>query len=131
MEKQIAKQILGNWTFRLGIFAWELLLQDLRLGNRAPLAGGTGWRDPGEPGGAVTFACPLRNCQSLDWVQKTKTFESLVEFLTFLNTRHGCMGQFCCLGRWGGVRSPESKCNWALVSEPGFLKFQIFRFSIL
>ena len=34
---------------------------------------------------------PLRNCQSLDWVQKTKKFESLVEFLTFLKTRHGCI----------------------------------------
>ena len=33
---------------------------------------------------------PFRNCQSLDWVQKTKKFESLAEFLTFLNTRHGC-----------------------------------------
>ena len=33
---------------------------------------------------------PLRNCQSLDWAQKTKKFESLAEILTFLKTRHGC-----------------------------------------
>ena len=33
---------------------------------------------------------PLRNCQGLDWVQKTKKFKSLAEILTFLKTRHGC-----------------------------------------
>ena len=33
---------------------------------------------------------PLRNCQSLDWAQKTKKFESLGQILTFLKTRHGC-----------------------------------------
>ena len=33
----------------------------------------------------------LRNCQILDWVQKTKKFESLREFLTFLKIRQGCM----------------------------------------
>ena len=48
-EKQIAKQMLGNWKFRWGTFAWELLLQDLRLGelvssswgNRLTATGGT------------------------------------------------------------------------------------------
>ena len=42
-------QILGNWKFCLGTFAWELLLQDLRLGelgswgwgNRLTATGGT------------------------------------------------------------------------------------------
>ena len=33
---------------------------------------------------------PLRNCQSLDWVQRTKKFESLCQILTFLMIRHGC-----------------------------------------
>ena len=33
---------------------------------------------------------PLRNCQSLDWAQKTKKFESLCQILTFLKTRHVC-----------------------------------------
>ena len=34
---------------------------------------------------------PSRNCQSLDWAQKTKKFESLAEILTFLNIRGGCI----------------------------------------
>ena len=49
VKKQIAKQILGNWKFRLATFAWELLLQDLMLGelvssswgNRLTATGGT------------------------------------------------------------------------------------------
>ena len=36
---------------------------------------------------------PLRNCQSLDWVKKTKKFEGLRENLAFLNTRGGCKPQ--------------------------------------
>ena len=46
---------------------------------------------------------PLRNCQSLDWVQKTKKFESLAEILTFLKTRQGCT--------WNQV--PSTKCQVA------------------
>ena len=34
---------------------------------------------------------PIRNCQSLDWVQKTKKFESLGGQGEFLMTGGGCM----------------------------------------
>ena len=33
---------------------------------------------------------PLRNCQSLDWGQKTKKFECLKNKWEFLKSRHGC-----------------------------------------
>ena len=60
VAKQIAKQILGNWKFHLGTFAWELLLQDLRLGE--PGYSGWGNRLAG-PGGTLGAGSP-------DWVFK-------------------------------------------------------------
>ena len=35
MTKQIAKQILGNWEFHFGIYAWKLQLGNFRLGTFA------------------------------------------------------------------------------------------------
>ena len=43
------------------------------------------------PYGILEPPKPLRNCQSLDWVQKTKKFESLAEIETFLKIRQGCI----------------------------------------
>ena len=52
VTKQIAKQILGNWKIRLGTFAWELLLQDLRLGEPGSSGWGNRLAGSGGPGGA-------------------------------------------------------------------------------
>ena len=42
------------------------------------------------PYGILEPPKPLRNCQSLNWVQQLKKFESLEEIYEFLKSRHGC-----------------------------------------
>ena len=76
---------------------------------------------------------PLRNCQSLDWAQKTKKFESLGEFSTFLKTRHGCtvpavpkdetLTRFLCFGghfsKWIFAEGRPTRSPWCLEKIQG------------
>ena len=46
------------------------------------------------PYGIPEHPKPLRNCQSLNWAQKTKKFESLKNKWEFLKSRHGCIHDY-------------------------------------
>ena len=54
---------------------------------------------------------PLRNCQSLDWAQKTKKFESLKNKWEFLKSRHGCRPVFGPIGHQDVARPPRCEAQ--------------------
>ena len=82
------------WDFQICIFAgsqfWKCRLCEVWHHQSGPKSVSI------NPYGIPEPPKPLRNCQSLDWAQKTKKFGSLGQILTFLKTRHGCMPLNTC-----------------------------------